>query len=148
MTGTERASLRAALGILRRDADVSVTYALHGAGLALRLGGVGWLSSMVAGLLDAWQPPRILRARLALYLRALLRAERGDMSRWTCPRHPGATVATDIDTTGPDGLWRSEWWCSTERRWRLVEAGNEPVRRASIARPLWTLTPSTPEPMK
>lgn len=82
MTGTERAALRAMLGALRRDGG-----AWPGV-LARRISGAinTYAIRDVAHAIDAaqWQcvPPRLLRARAALYLRAVLRAEAGDCGRW------------------------------------------------------------------
>lgn len=95
MTGTERASLRLALGVLRdrRRDDES---ALACARAALR---AAFLGAISRPLDEAWTgspwcapvPCRVLIARLALYLRAVLRAERGDCGPWRC-RGCGETV--------------------------------------------------------
>lgn len=135
LTGTERAALRLALGVLRGTDDGS--YGTRTAKMLLWVGG--------SDLWDALDPffdrdghivgvlPRILRARLALFIRALLRAERGG-GPWTCPLHRGSCVVVEPreDFVG------HEWWCSRCRKWSPVTSGHEPVRVASIARPLWT----------
>lgn len=99
LTRRERAAMQLALEVIRLDvgraehAPVEAWLSLSGASSALRMGEArtvlpvpfapllppGWT------LTDDSGPIRLIRARLALYLRARLRADRGDCGRAWCP---------------------------------------------------------------
>jgi hypothetical protein len=103
MTRTERAACELALCVLRARVldDDEAHAALDDALTVLWIGWHGWetwsrhhhIAAAVASLTDlsadlfehVERAPRLLRARLALYLRALLRADRGDCGPWRCP---------------------------------------------------------------
>ena len=75
---------------------------------------------------------RLLHARLALYLRALLRADAGDCGKWHCPKC-GSRWLVREDYDEEDG--RRMWWCGKERLWRFYDdCDSVPVRSY---RPLW-----------
>lgn len=107
LTRTERAACELALGVLRRDV----------AGWPDRVPSHGDLKRYVETLalggvyLEAEPPhydgtPRLLfRARLALYLRALLRADRGDCGPWRAGRYDTRQRAYDI-TRRMRPLWQ------------------------------------------
>lgn len=98
MTGTERAGARLALGILRAHPreGYSATSCVEAAVTALRLAGLGRVSAPASDALcvalfntgDRWSlATRLVAARLALYLRTVLRAEADDRyaADWSWP---------------------------------------------------------------
>jgi hypothetical protein len=77
---------------------------------------------------------RLLRARLALLLRALLRADAGDYGRLRC--HCGNPVVTETSDKIGGGVHEC-FWCPRCREWRIC--GEWPRR---TCRPLWERAPS------
>lgn len=70
---------------------------------------------------------RVLRIRLALYLRTMLRVDRRDFGRWRCIVC-GASTVRDMIGDNEEGIW-----CSKERTWRPLK--KFPPSRGFI--PLW-----------
>lgn len=66
---------------------------------------------------EARQICRTMRVRLALYIRTILRADRGDYGKLRCGKC-GSKVITDWTCARPSRL---EVWCSKERIWRDAE---------------------------
>lgn len=94
LTRTERAACELALGVLRREWRSLITGRVVGYALeALRIGNMDALAWSVA---VAPADDDYLRARLALYLRALLRADRGDCGPWRAGRYDTRQRAYDI----------------------------------------------------
>ncbi len=143
MTGTERAALRLALGVLRGGGGGS-RWAVRGARSIIgghHFGADGAGSETYAGqpaLADAigaaikTVPYRILRARLALYLRAVLRAERGERGLFWW-------ASTDSREFDRKGRFTGPY---VTRRIRVRDR-HEPgaFRDYSPARPLWLDAP-------
>jgi hypothetical protein len=100
MNGTERAALRLVLGLVRRsvlgrgDGWVSLhdAWAL-GIRAELPRGPLG--QALNAGRFAGPREARVVRVRLALYLRAVLRAERDDRGRWWRATHWRETVPVE-----------------------------------------------------
>lgn len=118
MTGTERAAMRLALGLLRDGTfgDIVTDILWHGGHHAL----VDAFDA--AGDDDDEVPRRILRARLALYLRAVLRADAGDMGLWWHARRLGRSDSA------------VEAWTTEMAMAQLVRG---PRWANRLARPLW-----------
>lgn len=136
MTGTERAALRLALGVLRRTRGIAgAPWAVNeatgvlwtGAGV-LALGRLASrsLTLCYTGARDSrtTTSDRLVRARLALYLRAVLRAEAGDCGPVRCERCAGIG-------DGTHGRGDLCGWCWQQCR--------EPIGRYGWRRirPLW-----------
>lgn len=126
MTGTERAALRLALGTLRW----SVRYCARGRPESMEVAAWIALRDVRAlphgGRIPSFDPgrthrpeSRLLRARLALYLRAVLRAEAGEEWRGYVSWSP---------------RWREEF--RTER-WPTSDC----YERVRLAVPLWSQAP-------
>ncbi len=135
MTGTERAAMRLALGLLRDGTfgDIVTEVLWHG----------GWRDLVDAydAASDSDITPRILRARLALYLRTALRAAAvKDRYPYGDSLRPTAVVTACIQGTSPrdmrpvgDGWWLHEA-ITPNMRSREYEWRRWPV-------PLWSQAP-------
>lgn len=98
LTRRERAAMRLALEVLRFDVRyrgsprcaLEAETDVHEAVAALRFGGVDeGVSAAVRTVNCDALTAALVRARLALYLRARLRADRGDFGRWWVVDAPG-----------------------------------------------------------
>lgn len=140
MTGTTRAALRLALGVLRASAGTDAAWLFFACDVLDRgPGGAGLGAAALAACRSrretdsaplAW---RLARARLALYLRAVLRAERGDFGTRCCGVCRGP-LRRDVGCEAP--LW-GLGWCARHK----VQHSDPAPNRASIAVPLWSQAP-------
>jgi hypothetical protein len=131
MTGTERAALRLVLGTLRVSLYTHTKYTGRARRAVVNALGVlpDSLADLWAAVDDLLGMPfqadlvcsRILRARLALYIRAVLRAERGEVWGGFVLRH-----------------WRPEWPEEVyAAAYPMHPPGDNNYEFVRIARPLW-----------
>lgn len=158
LTGTSRAALRLALGVLRGAPGWGEWAALNVRPILV----THWqpLHDAVARAYHLHgTPPRLLRARLALYIRAVLRADAGDEGRWWVSYEAGEDGRVLRFFTGyVSGSMRDETWTTLRRHGSFAEAAEHDTHRyrhgfvgtglvervthvARLARPLWTQAP-------
>ena len=136
MTGTERASARLALGVLRLAilTHPRTDYAYHSivdAAASRDAAGSGD-AVYAAHTVRPVSRQRYVRARWALYLRAVLRAESG-------PIRSNGQHAWEDAGNGADS------WCPTCDRLHGLFCATPPCTHR-LARPLWTSAPSKEPP--
>lgn len=157
LTRTERAAAELALGVLRRSCVESAPRDEHGRErtfgareaavrvavvrdardvLMVARGSARWIAWDARAACEAGHAADSVRARLALYLRALLRADRGDFGRggmvcYACGSLRDNTHCACCATR------RGERVCSCWGKWRWVDV--LPIR------PLWQIASETRE---
>lgn len=135
MTQTEVAALRLALGVLRQaildwprsDYAISSIDDAHVRSRAPAAAAAWQASFDLARRTNKVDEYRRVRARLALYLRAVLRAERGDVGRWWVGERRFREFTRGGDFTG-----------GTYAEWSRSARASPGAR---LARPLWLSAP-------